>query len=461
MFRRFFLGLFGLLVVIFAGFFIYAWKPAIDPVEPPDRSSFDQALIEHGAVLAAVGNCTGCHTKPGARSFAGGLAIPTPFGTIYSTNITPAPETGIGHWSEAAFNRAMGEGVDRQGRHLYPAFPYDHFTVVSDEDNRALYAFLMTRQPVEQQPQANELPFPLNVRMVLAGWKLLFLDEGAYQNVASQSAEWNRGAYLVNGLGHCGSCHTPRNALGAEVAGAHLAGGEAEGWSAFALDGSNAAPLPWTPDSLYAYLRRGWHEEHGVANGPMAEVTGNLGLLSDADVSAIATYVVSLMGEPSEERKQDADKIREIVSRNAGGVVNASASPAATGTPLERGAAIYAAACSVCHDGSRPQPFGGIDFHLSTALNAPNSQNLVNTVLFGLPAASGRQSAIMPGFAATMNDEQLTDLLTYLRDEFAGKPAWQDVASRAADTRSGKYRVSVRPSDGIERGPDNIGAHDK
>ena len=147
MFRRFFLGLIGLLIVTFCGFLIYAWKPAISPTDPPDRASFDQALIEQGAVLAAVGNCTGCHTKPGGRSFAGGLAIPTPFGTIYSTNVTPDPKTGIGQWSEAAFTRAMREGVDREGRHLYPAFPYDHFTVVSDEDNRALYAFLMTRQP--------------------------------------------------------------------------------------------------------------------------------------------------------------------------------------------------------------------------------------------------------------------------------------------------------------------------
>lgn len=461
MLRRMLLGSAGFLVATLVAFFVYAWEPAIEPIDRPDRASFDQALIERGAALAAVGNCTGCHTKPGARFLAGGLAIPTPFGTIYSTNITPDVETGIGLWSEAAFNRAMREGVDREGRHLYPAFPYDHFTVVSDEDNRALYAFLMTRQPVKQEPKPNELPFPLNVRTVLAGWKLLFLEEGAYRTVASQSAAWNRGAYLVNGLGHCGSCHTPRNALGAEVASAHMAGGEAEGWSAFALDASNPAPLPWTSDSLFAYLRRGWHDEHGVANGPMAEVTGNLGLLSDADVQAIATYVVSSMGEPSRERQQGADEIRELVSRDMGAMINASATPASTGTPLQRGAAIYEAACLHCHDGSRPQPFGGIDFRLSTALNAPDSQNLINTVLFGLPAASGRQSAIMPGFAATMTDEQLTDLLTFLRDRFAGKPAWTDVASRAADTRSGRYHVSVRPSDGIERGPDNIGAHDQ
>jgi len=431
------------------------------PVTPPERTAFDPALVAEGAKLAAVGNCTACHTNPGGRSFAGGFAVPTPFGTIYSSNITPDPETGIGRWSEAAFNRSMREGVSRDGSHLYPAFPFDHFTVVSDEDNRALYAFLMTRQPVKQEIPANELPFPLNIRLVLAGWKLLFFNQGPYQNVASQSEEWNRGAYLVNGLGHCGACHTPRNALGAEKSGEHFAGGEAEGWSAFALDASSPAPVPWTQESLYAYMRQGWHPDHGVASGPMGEVTGNLGLLPDSDINAIATYVVSLMGEPSPERARRGNEIKELVSKGVDVASTAAVAPAANDTPLGRGEAIYAAACAVCHDGSRPLPFGGLDFHLSTTLNAADSQNAINTVLFGLPAASGRQSAIMPGFADTMTDAQVTDLLAFLRDKFAGKPAWPDVATRLADTRSGKYHVSVRPSDGIERGPDNIGAQDR
>src|SRR5690606_28206092 len=147
-------------------------------ISPPERASFDQALIDKGAALAAVGNCTACHTEPGGRSFAGSFALPTPFGTIYSSNITPDPETGIGNWSETAFNRAMREGVSRDGSHLYPAFPYDHFTLVTDEDNKALYAFLMTRPAVKQSPPANELPFPLNIRFVLAGWKTLFFSKG-------------------------------------------------------------------------------------------------------------------------------------------------------------------------------------------------------------------------------------------------------------------------------------------
>ena len=456
--KRVWIGVLVLVVACAAGFGAYAWKPAIDPVEPPQRASFDQALIEKGAVLASVGNCTACHTKPGEKSFAGGLAVPTPFGTIYSTNITPDPKTGIGRWSEAAFSRAMREGVDRDGEHLYPAFPFDHFTLVSDEDNKALYAYLMTRRPVENKRPANELPFPLNMRIVLAGWKLLFFNRGAYREDASQSAECNRGAYLVEGLGHCGACHTPRNALGAERKGSHLAGGEAEGWTAFALDASSSAPIPWTHDSLFAYLRQGWQADHGVANGPMAEVTGNLARLPDADISAIATYLTSRMGEPTPERMASSEETRKKLSTDQGGTpIPASATTAGA---TSRGGAIYQAACASCHDGSRPSPFGGIDFHLSSTIAAPDPQNSINVVLFGLPAASGRQSPIMPGFAATLKDDQVVDLLAYLREAYAAKPAWADAQAKLADTRSGKYQVSVRPSDGIERAPENIGAKD-
>lgn len=454
------IGLAAVVVVAGAGFLALAWKPAIAPVSPPDRTSFDPALVAEGAKLAAVGNCTACHTRPGGRSFAGGLPLPTPFGTIYSTNITPDPETGIGAWSEAAFGRAMREGVARDGAHLYPAFPFDHFTNVSDADNRALYAFLMTRPAVSQTAPANALPFPLNIRLAVAGWKLLFFREGPYVADAGQSEEWNRGAYLVNGLGHCGSCHTPRNALGAEKADAHLAGGLQEGWTAFALNRASPAPVPWTAESLYTYLRQGWHPDHGVANGPMAEVTGNLGLLPDADVHAIATYVASLMPEPSAAALQKGEAIRA----EAGAAILAAASTATAGTAdpaADRGAAIYAATCAGCHNGSRPLPFGGIDLRLSSALHADDPQNVVTTVLYGLPAASGRQSAIMPGFKASLSDTDLTDLLAYLREDLAGLPAWSGVADRAAGIRNGTIHVSVRPSDGIERGPDNIGAQDQ
>jgi len=458
-FIRFLTSLLLLVVIAAVGFAAYAWNRSIDPIEPPQRTAFDAKLIEDGAQLAAIGNCTACHTRPGGKSFAGGLPIPTPFGTIFSTNITPDPETGIGRWSEEAFNRAMREGVDRQGRHLYPAFPYDHFTKVSDADNKALYAFLMSRPAVAQTAPANDLPFPLNMRWVLAGWKLLYFDSGAYQAATDQSDEWNRGAYLVTGLGHCGSCHTPRNSLGAETS-AHLSGGEAEGWAAYAINAASPAPVPWTVDSLYDYMRRGWHPDHGVASGPMAEVTGNLGTLPDADIRAMAVYVADLMEEPSAERAERGSLAIEHAARQ-GNLIELASAPAGADTPEARGEAIYKAACSSCHEGAKPQPYGGVSFHLSSAISAPNSQNAINTVLFGLPAGSGTRSAVMPGFAATMSDEEITDLFAYLRGTFAEKPVWPDLASRLAATRSGDYHVSVKPSDGIERGPENIGAIDQ
>src|SRR5688500_2049759 len=214
--------------LVLFGLAAFAWRSEIPAEEVAEATQFDPALIEKGAQLAAVGNCIACHTVPGSKAFAGGLAVPTPFGTIYSTNITPDPETGIGRWSETAFIRAMREGVDREGNHLYPAFPYDHYTRVTDEDNSALYAYLMTREPVAATSPENELRFPLGFLPLLAGWKLLFFEEGVFQPNPEQSEEWNRGAYLAEGLGHCGSCHTPRNRLGALDEDRHYAGGEAE-----------------------------------------------------------------------------------------------------------------------------------------------------------------------------------------------------------------------------------------
>jgi len=396
---------------------------------------------------------------PGGKSFAGGLGIPTPFGTVYSTNITPDPDTGIGQWSEAAFLRAMREGVDREGNHLYPAFPYDHFTRVTDEDNSALYAFLMTRQPVSATAPPNDLTFPLNIRLLVAGWKLLYFDDGAFQADPGQSDEWNRGAYLAEGLGHCGACHTPRNVLGAEDTERHFSGGVAEGWNAYAIDEASPAPVPWEKESLAFYLRDGWHSAHGVSRGPMAEVTGNLGPLPDSDIDAIAIYVVSLMGEPSAERRQQADAlVEEVAASGTASAAEASqAEPPATEDP---GAAIYASACASCHESGRALPFGGLNFALSTAINAPNPQNIINVTLFGLPAADGEASAVMPGFAEVLTDEQIAALLAHMRDRFSDQPPWEGVTNMARATRTGEFKVSIRPSDGIERAPANVGAED-
>src|SRR4029453_7871541 len=238
-------------------------------------------------------NCNVCHTADGGAAYAGGRPLKTPYGTIYSTNITPEPATGIGQWSEAAFLRAMREGVARDGRHLYPAFPYDHFARMSNEDIQAIYAYIMTRPPVRAEIPSNELRFPFNIRMLVAGWKALYHRPGAFQPDSAQSAEWNRGAYLVQGAGHCSACHTPRNVLGAEERRRYLAGGEAEGWHAPALNTASPAPAPWTVETLYEYLRQGIAEKHAVAAGPMSPVVQNLAIVSQQDVRAMAVYIAS------------------------------------------------------------------------------------------------------------------------------------------------------------------------
>ncbi|UXN66635.1 cytochrome c (plasmid) [Phyllobacterium sp. A18/5-2] len=227
----------------------YVYEPEIPKVQRPAKSSFDLATVARGEQLATVGDCIVCHTAPVGAPFAGARALPTPFGTLYSNNITSDEATGIGNWSEGAFKRAMKSGVARDGSHLYPALPYEHFTHVSDEDLQALYAFLMTRQAVSQKAPENELFPGLGSRPLLAGWKMLFLHQTNFQADKSKSEEWNRGKYLVDGLAHCGGCHTPRNLAGGEVTGHEFAGGVAEGWNAPPLDASNPSAANWTEDS--------------------------------------------------------------------------------------------------------------------------------------------------------------------------------------------------------------------
>jgi mono/diheme cytochrome c family protein len=398
------------------GFIVYAWRSAIPPVDPPAAVSFDADSLRRGAQLAALGNCITCHTAPGGESFAGGRPVPTPFGPIYSTNITPDLNTGIGHWSLAAFERAMREGVDREGAHLYPAFPYDHFTLMSDADTAALYAFIMTRQPVQAHTPENHLPFPFNIRLILAGWKLLFLHEGRYRDDPTKDEEWNRGAYLANGIAHCGACHTPRNSFGAEIGSQHFAGGEVEGWYAYSLNASSQSYESWNTDALHAYLQKGWHAQHGDAHGAMAPVTQALGTVADSDIRAIAVYVGSLMSREEQERQRAAD----------------------TNPPPsnDTGAAIYATSCSSCHDGTRPLPFGGVKLVLSTAVTGENATNLIRVVLDGLHPPEGTPGAIMPGFSSTLTDGQLEALVAYLRSNIAAKPPWLGVESMVREARS-------------------------
>ncbi|HEU0083387.1 MAG TPA: cytochrome c [Bradyrhizobium sp.] len=413
----------GIMVAGAVAGFAVTWRSPVAAVEPPAPNSFDPILVRRGRALAATGNCADCHTLRGGKDFAGGFPVSTPFGTIYSSNITPDPQTGIGRWPESAFRRAMRSGVDRDGRHLYPTFPYDHFINVTDEDDRALYAWLMTRQPVDAPARRNELPFPYNQRFLIAGWKLLFLHRGEWQPDPARSAEYNRGGYLVEGLAHCGACHTPRNALGAERKNAQFSGGESDNWAAYAINARSPSPVPWDAEALFGYLRQGWHPDHGVARGPMAQVVANLSSIPESDVRAIAVYMADKFGAPTPERKRRAG---EVLAR--------------PGSPDQNpaGAAIYTAACAGCHDAGRPPPYGGINLRLSTGISNPDPRNVINTILSGLRPVEGERSPIMPGFAASMDDAQIAALLNYLRARYSDQPAWTGLEKIIADARRGQ-----------------------
>jgi mono/diheme cytochrome c family protein len=439
-------------------FLLVGQESAIDSIAAPAANSFAPDLVKRGATLAAIGNCGACHTAPGGREFAGGRAVPPPFGTIYATNITPDDQTGIGNWSQSAFVRAMRRGVRRDGAYLYPAFPYDHFTLVTDEDDQALYAFLMTRAPVHATPPNNELPFPLNMRSILFGWNQLFLRVGPYRADSGHDATWNRGAYLVEGLGHCGACHTPRNFLAAEKSDQRLAGGESEGWTAYALNAASPAPVRWTAEPFEHYLRLGFDEDHGAARGPMAEVANDLHAVPEgdirADIHAMAVYLAEQIGEAKPpvatiERQQTRQNQRGVAGAANSADSQASVAHTQDASSAGEGAAIYVSACAGCHEGPRTMPFGGIDLALSSGIAGPSPANLFNVVLYGLPAADTSRAPIMPGFAAAMNDSQLTALARYLRGHFTDREPWPDIEQSLRAARSPARAGTVRSAPSV------------
>jgi len=401
---------------------------ATDPIAPaaaPARASFDAALIAKGAQLSAIGNCQVCHTAERGKSFAGGRPLETPFGTMYGTNITPDPDTGIGRWSEEAFKRALREGLDREGRHLYPVFPYEYYTRLTDEDIRALYAYIMTREPVRAQNRAHALRPPFNLRSLLGVWKRLYFERGAFVADGTRSAQWNRGAYLVGVLGHCSACHTPRNFLGAEKKAELFSGGEAEGWHGPALNAQSPSPLPWNAEQLFKYLRTGLDDLHAIAAGPMEPVVRNLARVPEEEVRAMAVYLEALAGPPSEQRR----------SRAEAALAHAKSAPPGEG----RGAEIYAGACASCHDQGREATSGGaLPLALGTAMTIPTSKNLLRITLEGIASPEGEPGRAMPGFANALTDQQAKDLMAYIREHFGRAPPWTDVDSELRKIREGK-----------------------
>jgi nicotinate dehydrogenase subunit B len=430
-------GIAGVLGIAGMAASIVPWRAPMAPVAPPGPGYFSAAAIERGRLVAAAGDCGVCHTAPQGAPYAGGLGLETPFGTVVSTNITPDAASGIGTWSYAAFERAMRSGIHRDGSHLYPAFPYTAFAKVSDGDLLALYAYLMSQPAVRLTPPPTRLAFPLNWRPLVAAWNLLFHRTGVFTPDPARSPAWNRGAYLVDGLGHCGACHSPRNALGAERHGrAYLAGGLAEGWEAPALTARSKAPKGWTREDFYDYLRTGYSASHGAAAGPMAAVVSEMRALPDDDVRAIATYLAAIdRGPAAAARSTGAPPESSDLQATA-----ESLHPlrlAAAAAPL--GARIYSGACAVCHEPDVGPPTFGVKISLAptTTLHAASPNNLIRVLLDGVSNPPTAEIGYMPSFHDTLDDAQLAELTAYLRARFApGEPPWQRVVETAAALRS-------------------------
>jgi len=405
---------------------LVGWRPAIAPVSL-SSPVYSDATVERGRVLAALGDCAVCHTAGGGTANAGGRAMETPFGRIYSTNLTPDPETGLGRWSFSAFQRAMREGISRDGHHLYPAFPYTAFAKIGDDDLQALYAYFMSLPPVRSRTPPAELKFPFGLRPLMAGWNALFHDAAPYRPAASQSAEWNRGAYLVNGLGHCGACHTPRNALGAERGGTdYLSGAMVDGWEAPALSGRSTAAVPWDAEALYRYLRHGHAPTHGVAGGPMAEVVRELATVPDADIRAMATYLAAFQPAPV---PHDSELPGRVVARAASG----------QGRLLGGAQRMFDSACAACHhDGDGPTLLGAnVPLALNSNLTSARPDNLLRTILDGVREPASREIGFMPAFRDALDDAQIAELAGYMRARFAPQePDWENLPGSVARVRA-------------------------
>lgn len=388
----------------------------------PDEQDFTQ--IERGRYLAILGDCAACHTVPGSgKAFAGGRPIETPFGTLLSPNITPDAETGIGAWSEAEFVNSLRKGTGRNGTAIYPAMPYVYMTKLTTQDALAIRAYLNTIEPVRNAVTSNQLPFPFNIRAGLRIWDALYFREGVFQPVADKSAEWNRGAYLVEGAGHCGLCHTPKTALGGDDSSRALQGYALQGWFAPNITNDARRGLGgWSIEQIVAYLKTGHNESAGAA-GPMAE-----------EVS------LSSSGMTMEDLRAIAIFLKDQPGQSDGG-----------GTPLvasdrfmTAGAAIYTDECAACHkmDGT------GVPGLIPALKGSPSAQSidpisLIRVVLRGAQTVATDEAPTgpaMPSFAWQLDDDQVAAVTTYARN------AWGNAAPAVSpqDVKSARALLAGR-----------------
>ncbi len=367
----------------------------------PDRArdGADAALVARGEYLANAAHCAACHTREGGKPYAGNLAINSPFGTMYSSNITPDAATGIGSWSEKDFEGALRRGVGKDGKYLYPSMPYLDFTRISDDDVHALWAYFQSLAPVSEKQKPNQMKFPFDVRLGIAGWQAMYFREGRYIDDPSQSPQWNRGAYLVEGLGHCGACHTPTNVAMAPKKGKALQGNVIDHWFAPDISGSRYSSIAkWSEPEVASFLKTGHSKHNQAAVGPM-QTTIDFGLakLSDADLASIATYLKN-QGPTDEAAAKASRPLRadEAARERASGL------------------ALYVGNCATCHgpDGAGKD---GIAPALARAasLNGKSSQTAIRAVLEGFPPQD--RWGVMPSFGRVLGAQEIADVVNFTR----------------------------------------------
>lgn len=377
---------------------------AIPVSRPPMAEQFTPETLARGAEVFGAANCAGCHTAENGAPNAGGRAMQTPFGTVYSTNLTPDPETGLGQWSFAAFERAMRHGISRDGKNLYPVFPYTSFARIDDADMQALYAYLQTLPPVRAQTPRAALLAPVNLRPVNAAWNLMFHDAAPLQPDPTQGEVWNRGRYLVEGAGHCSACHTPRNALGAEQASRAYAGAMVGADWAPTLAGPGAGARGWDEDGFFAYLRNGHAPGIASASGKMGQVVASLGALPDADIRAMASYLASQVTAAPPQPQLEAQLPPGPASR------------------------LFEAACASCHTPGLQgaETAARSPLTVSSAIRAPVPDAVMGVIRDGIEAPLSLPLRDMPGFGSELDEAQMSELAHYLRARFAPDlPAWR------------------------------------
>lgn len=396
--------------------------------------------VERGRYLSVAADCVACHTSPKqGKPYAGGYAIASPLGEIWASNITPSKSHGIGNYTEADFATAVREGVRKDGAHLYPAMPYTSYAKLTDEDIHALYVYFMEAvAPVDEEARTTELPFPFSVRSSMAVWNLLFLDKTPFNPDPAQSAQWNRGAYLVEGLAHCSSCHSPRGLMMQEVGGKAFAGGSLGDWYAPNITSHPISGIGgWTDDELAQYLKTGRVEGKGQAGGGMAEAVSNsLSKLRDEDISAIVTYLRTVPAV--------ADKDATRAAFAWGDAATAPGEPAIRGTdaPIASGAVLYSGLCASCHgsrgEGSNDGYYPSLVHNSTVGMVRP--QNLVATIIGGIDREVDGEHVVMPHFSEgsyvqALSDADIAAVASYVRTTFG--PGDQVTAAQVALIRDG------------------------